>query len=50
METSLARELMSDEEWAFNERFIFLAVRAPNGRKPANYRLVLDRADQLFLA
>src|SRR5574343_584661 len=33
METSLARDLMSDEEWAFHERFI-LAARAPNGRKP----------------
>ena len=32
---------MSDEEWAFHERFI-LAVRAPNGRKPGNHRLVLD--------
>ena len=32
---------MSDEEWAFFERFI-LAVRAPNGRKPTNHRLVLD--------
>ena len=32
---------MSDEEWAFYERFI-LAVRAPNGRKPTNHRLVLD--------
>ena len=32
---------MSDEEWAFHERFI-LAVRAPNGRKPMNHRLVLD--------
>lgn len=32
---------MSDEEWAFHERFI-LAVRAPNGRKPLNHRLVLD--------
>ena len=41
METSLARDLMSDEEWAFHERFI-LAVRAPNGRKPMNHRLVLD--------
>ena len=40
-ETSLARDLMSDEEWAFHERFI-LAVRAPNGRKPTNHRLVLD--------
>jgi transposase len=41
MEISLARDLMSDEEWAFFERFI-LAVRAPNGRKPTNHRLVLD--------
>jgi transposase len=41
METSLARDLMSDDEWAFHERFI-LAVRAPNGRKPMNHRLVLD--------
>ena len=41
METSLARDLMSDGEWAFHERFI-LAVRAPNGRKPSNHRLVLD--------
>ena len=32
---------MSDEEWAFHERFI-LAARAPNGRKPLNHRLVLD--------
>ena len=32
---------MSDEEWAFHERFI-LAVRAPNGRKPTDHRLVLD--------
>ena len=32
---------MSDEEWAFFERFI-LAVRAPNGRKATNHRLVLD--------
>lgn len=32
---------MSDDEWAFHERFI-LAVRAPNGRKPLNHRLVLD--------
>ena len=41
METSLARDLMSDEEWAFHERFIS-TVRAPNGRKPKNHRLVLD--------
>lgn len=32
---------MSDEEWAFFERFI-QAIRAPNGRKPSNHRLVLD--------
>ena len=32
---------MSDEEWAFHERFI-LTARAPNGRKPLNHRLVLD--------
>ena len=37
----MARDLMSDEEWAFHERFI-LAVRASNGRKPTNHRLVLD--------
>ena len=41
METSLARDLMSDEEWAFHEGFI-QAIRAPNGRKPKNHRLVLD--------
>ena len=41
METNLARDLMSDEEWAFFERFI-LSVRAPNGRKPTNHRRVLD--------
>jgi transposase len=41
MEISLARDLMSDDEWAFHERFI-LAVRAPNGRKSMNHRLVLD--------
>ena len=32
---------MSDDEWGFHERLI-LAVRAPNGRKPLNHRLVLD--------
>lgn len=32
---------MSDEEWAFFEQFI-LSVRAPNGKKPTNHRLVLD--------
>lgn len=41
MKTGLARELMSDKEWAFHERFI-LAVRAPNGRRPMNHHLVLD--------
>ncbi len=41
METRLARDLMSDEEWAFLERFI-LAVHAPNGRKATNHCLVLD--------
>lgn len=32
---------MTDEEWAFFERFIH-SVRAPNGRKPTNHRLVLE--------
>lgn len=32
---------MSDEEWAFHKRFI-LTIRAQNGRKPSNHRLVLD--------
>jgi transposase len=32
---------MSDAEWSLFEHFI-LAVRAPNGRKPTNHRLVLD--------
>ncbi|WP_414896722.1 IS5 family transposase [Rhodovulum sp. YEN HP10] len=41
METSLARALMSDGEWAFFQRFI-LTVSAPNGRKPTNHRLVPD--------
>jgi hypothetical protein len=41
METSFARDLMLVEEWAFFERFI-LAIRAPNGRKPTNHRVVLD--------
>ncbi|NDR59557.1 transposase, partial [Pseudoruegeria sp. M32A2M] len=41
METSLARNLMSDEEWAFFEWFI-LSISAPNGRKPADHRRVLD--------
>ena len=41
METNLARDLMTNKEWAFFERFIHSA-RAPNGRKPTNHRLVLD--------
>lgn len=41
MEVVLARDLMSDEEWRFFEHFI-MAVRAPNGRKPVDHRLVLD--------
>jgi transposase len=41
METSLARDLMSDEEWAFFERFIWI-VRASNRRKLTCHRLVLD--------
>ncbi|WP_267957972.1 transposase [Rhodovulum sulfidophilum] len=40
METSLAQDLMPDEEWAFFERII-LAARAPNGR-PHQHNLVLD--------
>ena len=38
---SLARDLMSDDEWAFFEGFI-RAVRHPNGRTPADHRFVLD--------
>lgn len=34
VEASLARDLVSDEEWAFFERFI-LAVRAPTGANPS---------------
>ncbi len=37
----MALDRMSDEDWVFFERFI-LTVRAPNGRKPTNHRLVLD--------
>ncbi len=40
METNLARKLMSNEEWALFQRFI-LGVRAPNGRRTTNHRLVL---------
>ncbi len=38
---SLARNLISDDEWAFFEGFI-RAVRHPSRRKPTNHRLVLD--------
>ena len=41
MEISLPRNLMSDDEWSLFEYFI-LAIRARNGRKPTNHRLVLD--------
>ena len=37
----LARNLISDDEWAFFKGFI-RAVRHPNGRKPTGHRLVLD--------
>ena len=37
----LARNLISDDEWAFFEGFI-RGVRHPNGRKPADHHLVLD--------
>ncbi len=37
----MARNLMTNEEWRFFEHFI-AAIRAPNGRKPVNHRLVLD--------
>lgn len=37
---TLARNLISDDEWAFFERFIH-AVRRPNGHKPSDHRLVL---------
>jgi transposase len=37
----LALKLMSDAEWAFFEPFI-VAIRQPNGRKPADHRRVLD--------
>jgi transposase len=40
-EVSLARNLMSVDEWAFFEGFI-RALRHPNGRNPAGHRLVLD--------
>ena len=37
----MARNLMSDEEWAFFEPFV-RAARRPNGRKATNHRLVMD--------
>ena len=37
----MARDLISDAEWAFFEPFI-RAVRQPNGRKPFDHRRVLD--------
>ena len=37
----MARNLMSDVEWAFFEPFI-RAIRQPNGRKPLDHRRVLD--------
>ena len=40
-EVILARNLMSDEEWAFFAPF-FAAVRKPGGCRPANHRIVLD--------
>lgn len=36
----LARNLMSDAEWAFFEPFI-KSIRQPNGRKPVDHRRVL---------
>ncbi len=36
-----ARNLISDDEWTFFEGFI-RGVRHPNGRKPADHRLVLN--------
>ena len=37
----MARDLISDVEWAFFEPFI-RAIRQPNGRKPLDHRRVLD--------
>ena len=37
----MARNLMSNSEWAFFEPFI-RAIRQPNGRKPVDHRRVLD--------
>ena len=37
----MARNLMSDEEWAFFEPFT-AAIRGLGGRRAANHRLVLD--------
>lgn len=41
METSLERNLMSNEDWAFFEGFI-LDARALNGRKLTNHHIALD--------
>ncbi|WP_177174689.1 transposase [Loktanella fryxellensis] len=41
MKTSLARAVMSDEEWKFFERFT-AAGRASYGRKANSHRLVFD--------
>ena len=37
----MARDRMSDAEWAFFEPFV-TAIRRPNGRRPVDHRLVLD--------
>ena len=37
----LARNLLSDDDWAFFEGFM-RSVRRPNGRRPADHRRVLD--------
>lgn len=37
----MARNLMSDEEWAFFEPFI-VAIRGPGGRPASDHRRVLD--------
>jgi len=40
METNVTSDLMSDEEWAFHERFSLL-IDAPGRRRPLSYYLVL---------
>lgn len=47
MEFSLARDLISDEEWVFFERFI-LTIHAPNGRKPSDHCLALEGIFWIF--